>query len=170
MSDLNPFQLIGMLAHRLRTLGHIVSTTSIRLNVFKKKKGFDETQFFNKHGVQMIKDLAKTYQVCLPMIRPRPIRYACQWFCQVLPSRHAVQLYGQGLSMPVFGQIFNLLWRKIYCYFRCRKWSNIELLPAISSKYRSREDKQYTLWRRKYKPVSGTKGKLLCDVSIQRPL
>jgi hypothetical protein len=35
------FQLIGMLAHRIMTLGHIVSTTSIRMSLFKKKKHFD---------------------------------------------------------------------------------------------------------------------------------
>jgi hypothetical protein len=52
-----------MLMHRVMTLGHIVSTTSIRFNVFRKGRKFDGEHFVDKHGIQMIKTIAKSYQV-----------------------------------------------------------------------------------------------------------
>ncbi len=33
------------------------------MNIFKKKKQFDGENFINKNGVQMIKNIAKAYQV-----------------------------------------------------------------------------------------------------------
>jgi hypothetical protein len=59
-------QLIGMLMHRMMTLGHIVATTSVRLNFLKKRKQFDGDNFLNKNGVQMIKNIAKSYKVVAP--------------------------------------------------------------------------------------------------------
>ncbi len=52
--------------HRMMTLGHIVATTSVRLNFLKKRKQFDGDNFLNKNGVQMIKNIAKSYKVGEP--------------------------------------------------------------------------------------------------------
>ncbi len=53
-------QVIGMLAHRLMTLGHIVSSTKIRMKLFGKTKAFDPEKFIKKKGVSIIKEMIKT--------------------------------------------------------------------------------------------------------------
>ena len=42
---------------------YLTSTFFFRMNIFKKKKQFDGENFINKNGVQMIKNIAKSYQV-----------------------------------------------------------------------------------------------------------
>lgn len=54
-------QLIGMLLHRIMTLGHIVSSTKIKLTFGNKKEQFDGDKFLQKNAVQMFKDLQSTY-------------------------------------------------------------------------------------------------------------
>ena len=56
-------QLIGMLAHRLMTLGHIISTTKIRMTLFGKNKRFDPNKLIQKQGVNIVKDIIRNAQV-----------------------------------------------------------------------------------------------------------
>ena len=42
---------MGMLLHRLMTLGHIVSST--KLHLFKRK-GFTSDEYLNRHGVEVV--------------------------------------------------------------------------------------------------------------------
>ena len=64
--------------HRMMTLGHIVATTSIRMNIFKKRKQFDGDNFLNKNGVQMIRNLAKSFRVLFyKALQPDLIKGSC---------------------------------------------------------------------------------------------
>ena len=61
-------QLLGMITHRIMTLGHIVSSTSIVKTVkdwFKKDKdnAVDGNQVLDEHGIDMIKRWQKTAMV-----------------------------------------------------------------------------------------------------------
>ena len=47
-------QLVGMVLHRLMTLGHIVAST--HLGLFSNKK-FDSEEYLNAHGVDVIKEI-----------------------------------------------------------------------------------------------------------------
>ena len=75
------FQLIGMVMHRIMTLGHIVSTTNIGITrvgmiymnnqkklfihafystqIWKRNDQFDPDKMLNDEGVKMIKELQK---------------------------------------------------------------------------------------------------------------
>ena len=55
-------QFIGMIAHRLMTLGHVISTTKIRFAIFGKQDKFDPNDMLNKEAVSIIKDLIKNVQ------------------------------------------------------------------------------------------------------------
>lgn len=63
-------QLIGMLFHRVMTLGHIISTTPIKFKCGNKKKSVDPNEIIQKRGVDMIRALVATYEV---------IRELCIW-------------------------------------------------------------------------------------------
>jgi len=56
-------QLVGMLGHRIMTLGHIVSSTKLNFNPLRKKKTLDSEEFLNKNGLQMVKNIAKSFTV-----------------------------------------------------------------------------------------------------------
>ena len=56
-------QIIGMVAHRLMTLGHIVSSTHIRPPRLGNKNAFDANKVIEKSGVSIIKDLIQNVQV-----------------------------------------------------------------------------------------------------------
>ena len=61
-------QLLGMITHRIMTLGHIVSSTSIMKTVkdwFKKDNGnaVDGNQVLDEHGIDMIKRWQKSAMV-----------------------------------------------------------------------------------------------------------
>merc|ERR1712127_1181093 len=47
-------QFIGMILHRLMTLGHIVAST--KLHLFKST-GFSSDEYLNRHGVEVIKEI-----------------------------------------------------------------------------------------------------------------
>jgi len=53
-------QLIGMVLHRLLTLGHIVSSTEIDL--FNRKK-FNSEEYLNTHGVEVMKEIQATLEI-----------------------------------------------------------------------------------------------------------
>lgn len=55
-------QLLGMLAHRIMTLGHIVATTNIRLTLFGKRRKFNVDELVDKKGVDMVKNMIRTYK------------------------------------------------------------------------------------------------------------
>ena len=55
-------QMIGMLIHRIMTLGHVVSTTKIS---FREKK-FNANDEINKNGVKLVKSIIKNVVVSLP--------------------------------------------------------------------------------------------------------
>jgi len=50
-------QLVGMVLHRLMTLGHIVASTHLG---FLKSKNFDSEEYLNAHGVEVIKEIQDT--------------------------------------------------------------------------------------------------------------
>ena len=56
------FQTIGMIGHRLMTLGHIVSSTHIRQHLGKKDK-YDVKKVIESSGVNIIKDMIQNVQV-----------------------------------------------------------------------------------------------------------
>ena len=64
-------QVIGMLAHRIMTLGHIVSTTKLNFFTGMRKKlarsrgkdKVDVNKEIQKSGVSLIKDMIKNAQV-----------------------------------------------------------------------------------------------------------
>ena len=56
------FQLIGMLGHRLSTLGHTVSTTHIRFQIGEKDT-YDVKKIIEKHGYKIVKDMIQNVQV-----------------------------------------------------------------------------------------------------------
>ena len=56
------FQTIGMIGHRLMTLGHIVSSTHIRQQLGKKDK-YDVKKVIENSGVSIIKDMIQNVQV-----------------------------------------------------------------------------------------------------------
>ena len=56
------FQLIGMLGHRLSTLGHTVSTTHIRFQI-GEKDAYDVKKIIEKHGYKIVKDMIQNVQV-----------------------------------------------------------------------------------------------------------
>jgi len=53
-------QLVGMVLHRLMTLGHIVASTHIG---FLKGKKFDSEEYLNAHGVDVIKEIQDTLEM-----------------------------------------------------------------------------------------------------------
>ena len=55
-------QFLGMIAHRLMTLGHVISTTKIRTRLFGKQEKFDPNDMLNKEAVSIVKDLIKNVQ------------------------------------------------------------------------------------------------------------
>ena len=55
------FQMYGMFAHRLMTLGHIVSSRHIRQ--FGKKKVFNMNKVIEQSGVSIMKDMIKNLEV-----------------------------------------------------------------------------------------------------------
>ena len=55
------FQMYGMFAHRLMTLGHIVSSRHIRQ--FGKKKVFNMNKVIEQSGVRIMKDMIKNLEV-----------------------------------------------------------------------------------------------------------
>ena len=56
------FQTIGMIGHRLMTLGHIVSSTHLRQH-FGKKDKYDLKKVIESSGVNIIKDMIQNVQV-----------------------------------------------------------------------------------------------------------
>ncbi|TRY63908.1 hypothetical protein TCAL_11841 [Tigriopus californicus] len=58
-------QLVGMLLHRIMTLGHIVSSTKIKVSIKsmlgKKETQFDGDKFLQRNAVEMFKNLQSTY-------------------------------------------------------------------------------------------------------------
>ena len=59
-------QILGMITHRLMTLGHIVSSTHIRPpKLGKGDKSFDANKVIEKSGVSIIKDLIQNVMVSL---------------------------------------------------------------------------------------------------------
>ena len=57
------FQVIGMLTHRMMTLGHIVSSTKIRSTLSGKKGVVDAKALLDLHGVSIVKDMIKSIKV-----------------------------------------------------------------------------------------------------------
>ncbi len=55
-------QFLGMIAHRLMTLGHVISTTHIKFALFGKEDKFDPNAMLNKEAVSIVKDLIKNVQ------------------------------------------------------------------------------------------------------------
>ena len=55
------FQMFGMFAHRLMTLGHIVSSRHIRK--FGKKKAINMKKDIEQSGVSIMKDMIKNLEV-----------------------------------------------------------------------------------------------------------
>jgi hypothetical protein len=55
------FQMFGMFAHRLMTLGHIVSSRHIRK--FGKKKTFNVSKVIEQSGVSIMKDMIQNVEV-----------------------------------------------------------------------------------------------------------
>ena len=55
------FQMYGMFAHRLMTLGHIVSSRHIRK--FGKKKTFNMNKVIEQSGVSIMKDMIQNVEV-----------------------------------------------------------------------------------------------------------
>ena len=55
------FQMFGMFAHRLMTLGHIVSSRHIRK--FGKKKTFNMNKVIEQSGVSIMKDMIQNVEV-----------------------------------------------------------------------------------------------------------
>ena len=58
--------ILGMLAHRLMTLGHIVATTKLPWKKsfgLKKKKKFNADKLLAKKGIEMMKEWQASYQV-----------------------------------------------------------------------------------------------------------
>ena len=53
------FQMLGMVAHRLMTFGHIVSSR----NIFGKKKAFDMKKVIEQSGVSIMKDMIQNIEV-----------------------------------------------------------------------------------------------------------
>jgi len=53
-------QFVGMLLHRLMTLGHIVAST--KLGFFGAKRKLNPDEFLNKHGVEVIKEIQDTVE------------------------------------------------------------------------------------------------------------
>ena len=58
-------QILGMITHRLMTLGHIVSSTHIRPPKLGKGNTFDANKVIEKSGVSIIKDLIQNVMVSL---------------------------------------------------------------------------------------------------------
>lgn len=57
-------QVVGMFAHRIMTLGHIVSSTRLRMAFnWKSKDTFDANEFIDKKGVEIFKDIIRNVQV-----------------------------------------------------------------------------------------------------------
>ena len=57
---------LGMLSHRMMTLGHTVATTRIpwqNLLGLHKKKKFNADQLLAKRGIEMMKEWQQCYQV-----------------------------------------------------------------------------------------------------------
>ena len=75
---------LGMLAHRLLTLGHIVATTklpwkkSFRL---KKKKEYDADTLLAKKGIAIIKEWQASYQVSFLIMYPYVYSSVIRIFC-----------------------------------------------------------------------------------------
>lgn len=55
-------QFVGMLLHRIMTLGHIVSTTKIRVRKLGQKHKFDANALIDKQAVDIVKSLIKNVQ------------------------------------------------------------------------------------------------------------
>ena len=53
-------QLVGMILHRLMTLGHIVASTNIG---FLRHKRFNSEEYLNNHGVAVIKEIQDTLEM-----------------------------------------------------------------------------------------------------------
>ena len=53
--------MFGMFAHRLMTLGHIVSSRHIRK--FGKKKAFNMSKVIEESGVSIMKDMIQNVEV-----------------------------------------------------------------------------------------------------------
>ena len=53
------FQMLGMVAHRLMTFGHIVSSR----NIIGKKKAFDMKKVIEQSGVSIMKDMIQNIEV-----------------------------------------------------------------------------------------------------------
>ena len=53
------FQMLGMVAHRLMTFGHIVSSR----NIIGKKKAFDMKKVIEQSGVSIMKDMIQNVEV-----------------------------------------------------------------------------------------------------------
>ena len=58
-------QILGMITHRLMTLGHIVSSTHIRPPKLGKADKFDANKVIEKSGVSIIKDLIQNVMVSI---------------------------------------------------------------------------------------------------------
>ena len=58
-------QILGMITHRLMTLGHIVSSTHIRPPKLGKGDTFDANKVIEKSGISIIKDLIQNVMVSL---------------------------------------------------------------------------------------------------------
>ena len=58
-------QLVGMLLHRIMTLGHVVSTTPIPFyqSLRKSRADFDANEALTKHGVDMIREWQANHEV-----------------------------------------------------------------------------------------------------------
>lgn len=61
-------QAFGMFAHRLATLGHIVSATKLKIlprNLFRSRKIVDinTDKFIEKHGIVILKNIIRNIQV-----------------------------------------------------------------------------------------------------------
>ena len=62
------FLIVGMFAHRLLTLGHIVATTKIpwkKAFGLGKKKQFNADKMLAKRGIEIMKEWQASYQVSL---------------------------------------------------------------------------------------------------------
>ena len=53
------FQMLAMVAHRLMTFGHIVSSR----NIIGKKKAFDMKKVIEQSGVSIMKDMIQNIEV-----------------------------------------------------------------------------------------------------------
>lgn len=62
----NTFVFLGMLAHRLLTLGQIVASTKIPWKKsFQKKKKFNADKMLAKRGIEMMKEWQASYEVSI---------------------------------------------------------------------------------------------------------